>query len=44
MTDNGASMKKAGTTMAVDKERMIDCLPIIVSIQTEIRNDKDSVL
>lgn len=44
MTDNGASMKKTGTAMVVDKERLIDCLPIIMSIQTEIRNDKDSVL
>lgn len=43
MTDNGASMKKAGTTMAVDKERLIDCLPIIVSIPTETRNEKSSV-
>lgn len=44
MTDNGASMKTAGTAMVVDKERLIDCLPIIVSIQTEIRNDKCSDL
>lgn len=40
MTGNGASMKKAGTTMVVDKERLIDCLPIIVSIPTETRNKK----
>ena len=43
MTDNGASMKKAGTTMAADPEHVTDYFGIMMSIPTETRNEKSSV-
>ena len=38
MTDNGASMKKAGTAMAADPEHVTDYFGIMMSIPTETRN------
>lgn len=43
MTDNGASMKTAGTAMAADPEHVTDYFGIMMSIPTETRNEKSSV-
>lgn len=40
MTDNGASMKTAGTAMAADPEHVTDYFGIMMSIPTETRNKK----